>query len=188
MTETQRFHLQIAPPMAAAAGLAAIYWYLNPQHPFPATVVIAFMAGAWAVLGLLERALPGPAARESLASTAALAGMVFTLATATKLGVSLGLVGPDESRRIAGVGTGLLLAVFGNAIPKAVAPAVSRRCSAAELQAINRFSGWITVIAGLAYALAWAVLPRETATPACLAIAAGVVMLVVVRVISAKRS
>jgi hypothetical protein len=73
-------------------------------------------------------------------------------------------------------------------MPKAVTPVAARACSAAEVQAINRFGGWAFVIAGLVMAAAWILLPRGQATPVSLAACGGAVLLLAVRVASAKRA
>jgi hypothetical protein len=84
--------------------------------------------------------------------------------------------------RIFGIATGLILAFYGNVIPKRSACVDPVSDSAARRQRLLRFSGWAFTLAGLAYAAIWAFAPLGDELWAMLPIAAALV-LVAIRII-----
>jgi hypothetical protein len=67
--------------------------------------------------------------------------------------------GHDLASRIFGIATGLVLAYYGNAVPKKSACVSPASPSAARRQRLVRFSGWAFTLAGLIYAAVWAFAP-----------------------------
>jgi hypothetical protein len=188
MTTTQRTHLQIAPVAMAVVGLAAANWYLNPDgSPAWAVSAVMIMAGIWLIVGLLARLEWGDATRKFLVRSAMMGGLTIALALASSLGRSLGLLTADGASRFTGVAAGLLLAAVGDAMPKAVSPIAVKP---GEMQAISRFNGWLVVIAGLAFAAAWILLPLASARLASFLICGAMVLLslllVALRIVVAK--
>ena len=103
-----------------------------------------------------------------------LAGLIFggamlALALAAKYAHARGYVGDDVAMRTLAM-NGLLIAYYGNNIPKRVAPhAVARKA--------QRFSGWTQVLSGLTYAGLWAFAPIPVAeTVGTAVVLAGVVL------------
>src|SRR5262249_27994526 len=92
---------------------------------------------------------------------------VATLAVAAvlKIATSLHILGADSADRSAQMLIGLTLAVWANFIPKTFGPAPSSRRGL-------RIAGWTFTIAGLLYALVWAVARADVAFPAGIAIVA----------------
>ena len=98
------------------------------------------------------------------------AGMVATAMIAVSLavawGVMAGQLGADAPTRTMMAVNSLLLACYGNAIPKAVLRSAASRTG-------RRFAGWVFVLAGLISAALWAFAPLDIATPAALTVTAG---------------
>ena len=92
-----------------------------------------------------------------ITSSLALAGLLIAVSIGLAYLRRLGVVGAETPARGAMVLTGVLLAVYGNVIPKSV----SR--SSAKGESLERVTGWATVLAGIAYAAIWAFAPIEMA-------------------------
>jgi hypothetical protein len=80
----------------------------------------------------------------------------------------LGYIDADTVTRLVIGSNGLMMAWYGNRMPKAFVPsAVARR--------VVRLGGWSTVLSGLAYAGLWAFAPIQVAVWAgCAVVAAGI--------------
>ena len=83
------------------------------------------------------------------------AGVILAASAAAALARSQGLIDDDTTVRVVAL-NGLMVAYYGNKIPKGLAP------SAAILQA-KRFAGWAMVISGLIYAAFWGFAPLPLA-------------------------
>lgn len=81
--------------------------------------------------------------------------------------------------RIFGVATGLVLAYYGNVIPKRSGCVDPVSDSAARRQRLLRFSGWVFTLAGLFYAAIWALAPLGHASWAMVPIAAALVVVAI---------
>ena len=86
---------------------------------------------------------------------AALAGAIVAVALLMKYAQAAHLVAPDVAARGTQVATGLMLAIYANFMPKRIGPVL--------MQSVLRVGGWVYALAGLVYALAWAVLPLSLA-------------------------
>ena len=85
-----------------------------------------------------------------LASLLLFGGMITTLAK------ELELIEGDITKRILGINIGLMLIVMGNYMPKKpVQSCNANSCAATGSRKIERFLGWVFVIAGLLYAGTW---------------------------------
>ncbi len=76
---------------------------------------------------------------------------------------------------------GLYLAAIGNVLPRSLPPTSSMPGNAAQVQAFQRFAGWMWVLGGLGFAAAWLVLPKDTAVPVSVAVVAGAIVLIIVQ-------
>ncbi|HTU13506.1 MAG TPA: hypothetical protein VMG08_21630 [Allosphingosinicella sp.] len=113
------------------------------------------------------------------------ASALVLVALGVKLGQAAGWLGHDEGRlgtQLVGIFGGLVMAYFGNRIPKLL-ERFNPRVDAARRQAFQRHAGWVFVLAGLGSALTWALLPVESARLWGTLIVAGGVALVVARLI-----
>ena len=98
----------------------------------------------------------------------AFAGGMLLLALAAKYAHAHGYIGDDATIRVIAM-NGLMIAYFGNLVPKKIAP------NACARQAM-RFSGWSLVLSGFVYAGLWAFAPIPVAvTFGTAAVFAGVV-------------
>ena len=103
---------------------------------------------------------PLSAPRSVLTRALLVAGLMLGAALALRLLSP----GPEQPSRLMGVLTGLLVVLFANAVPKALAPwPASAGCDPAARQRRQRFFGWALTLGGLAYALAWLVVPLGAA-------------------------
>jgi hypothetical protein len=186
MSSTQRFHLQIAPVALAVFGLAAAGWYLAPERLLTWMVAAAAMALFWLVFALIQRIQKTDAQRRMLAGSVMLGGAILALPLMVNIARSMGYVLGDEGSRVQNIVAGFLFAAFGNAVPKVVAPITAKGCSPTAVQALQRFCGWTFVIAGLGFALAWAVLPLSIVAPVAISIVAGAMLLAAVRTVWAR--
>lgn len=92
----------------------------------------------------------------------AILGAGLLVAVAVGLATT-GLVDGATADRIMILLLGALLVGVGNSLPKTLRPLSARRCVSSREQALRRLSGWVFVLTGLAWILAWLVLPLEAA-------------------------
>ncbi|WP_421729161.1 ammonium transporter [Brevundimonas sp.] len=83
------------------------------------------------------------------------AGGIIAIALAATLARRLGAIDTDTVTRIVMGATGLMVAWYGNRMPKTLAPNTCAR-------QIARLGGWSLAISGLIYAGLWAFAPFET--------------------------
>jgi hypothetical protein len=91
-----------------------------------------------------------------------------------------GLVGADMSVRTVIVLAGLVLAWYGNEVPKAIVHSERARTA-------KRFSGWVFTLAGLGSAAGGALLPVDLAITAELAVVGGGLLLVVLYCLTTRQ-
>ena len=91
-----------------------------------------------------------------LVNSVALGGGLIAVALAATLAHRLGVIDTDTVTRIVMGATGLMVAWYGNHMPKTFAPS---RCA----QQMARLGGWSLAISGLIYAGLWMFAPIETA-------------------------
>ena len=93
---------------------------------------------------------------------------IVILALGATYARKLGYIDGDTVTRLVIGANGLMIAWFGNGMPKAFVPHAAAR-------QIRRVAGWSLVISGLVYAGLWAFAPLPAATwGGCAAIAAGI--------------
>jgi hypothetical protein len=109
-----------------------------------------------------------------ITSSLALAGLLIAVSIGLVYVRKLGMVGAETPARGAMILTGILLAVYGNVIPKTVSRLSARG------ESLQRITGWATVVSGIGYAAVWAFAPIEIAAVASM----GVVVIGLVCVVS----
>ena len=87
------------------------------------------------------------------------AGLLIAAALAAVGARRAGLIADTDPARISGILAGLVLAFYGNFIPRRLVRYEPDSVRPARQQAALRFSGWAFVLAGLANALVWAFAP-----------------------------
>src|SRR5215471_2228217 len=105
-----------------------------------------------------------------ISSALAIAGFMLTPAGAIRLAQGLGVIGVETAGRAIQVVIGLVLAVFGNFMPKDVARAGTQTGCAFRLQSPLRVGGWAFMVAGLAYAGFSAFAPNTIAATGAMAV------------------
>jgi len=95
-------------------------------------------------------------------------GGIIALALGAKFASRQGIIDADTVTRLVIGANGLMIAWYGNRIPKKVVPNAQARQAA-------RVSGWAMVLSGLVYAALWAFAPIPVAiTGGCGAVLAGI--------------
>lgn len=99
-------------------------------------------------------------------------------------------MGPSElshemGQRLLGFWMGVMVAYFGNSLPKE-RPSAACRNSAAG-QSLRRFAAWSLTVGGLGFALLSAFAPYEESRPLAVSFLGACMMLVVFRLVSARR-
>lgn len=98
------------------------------------------------------------------------AGGVIALARIASFARREGWIDTDAVNRIVFGAIGLMIAWYGNRLPKTLAPT-------AAAQRVNRVGGWSMAISGLVYALLWIFAPFDVALwGGCAAILAGMAL------------
>ena len=109
---------------------------------------------------------------KELITALAQAGGVIGVTLAAVLAKTLGYIDGDTVTRVAVGISGLLIASYGNRMPKAVVPDACAR-------QVSRVGGWIFMLNGLLYAGLWAFAPIEVAAVVgCGALAAGLALMI----------
>jgi hypothetical protein len=100
----------------------------------------------------------------------ALAFGLLTVAAGLAYARRMGLVGIDIPARGTMIASGMLVAIYGNAIPKIIT------VTSPDARAVQRFAGWAFVLSGLAYAAIWALAPLDISPIASMIVVAGAML------------
>ena len=101
-----------------------------------------------------------------------IAALMLAGSAALKYAQGLELIGPEFVRRAVQVGIGLILAAYGNVIPKGIERSRMWACTTSRLQSSLRVGGWAFTLAGLGYAGLWAFAPFAIANVAAMPLVA----------------
>jgi hypothetical protein len=88
------------------------------------------------------------------------------------------VVSAETVQRLMGVLMGSVVLVTANAIPKRLMPLARLSCAPAREQALRRFGGWVLVLGGLGYTLAFALAPIAIASTLAICLLAPAVVAV----------
>jgi hypothetical protein len=179
---------QLALPLALAgvlivAALAAALAMLAPGKVGTALLGGLTLPLLWGAIELLTK---GDKKGARIAVVAA--SVLLSLSLGVKVAQAAQLIGPDEGRlglTLFGITGGLVLAFFGNRIPKML-ERYNPEMDVARRQAFQRMAGWVFVLTGLASALAWLLLPIEAARLWATLIVAGGTLLVLARIVQCR--
>ena len=189
----------LAPALwALSTAVAAGNWYLQPERRM-AWATSAFLLACMTVAFLL--ALSGPsrgsdeeeAARNrfqnSLRGGVLFGGLIVLISLGWKLAAALGAAeNTDLWRRAMMAVIGGFLVSTGNTIPKKIAPLSSLAYDAGRVQTFMRFAGWTWVLAGIALALSWLLLPVSLAEPVTLVLLPGSMLLIAAQFLRMRRT
>jgi hypothetical protein len=88
------------------------------------------------------------------------------------------VVSGETVQRLMGVLMGTVAIISANAIPKRLVPLARLSCAPAREQALRRFCGWVMVLGGLGYTLAFALAPIAIASTLAICLLAPAVVVV----------
>jgi hypothetical protein len=155
--------------LALGAVLAAVNWYLAPERIRSWTAALLVLAVMALILSVGLRRASTAAARQaadSIRGGIIFAALILAVSLSVKLVQAFGAIGDsDVSLRLTMVIMGVFYMFIGNAMPKMLTPLSVMQCDGAKAQAFQRFAGWTFVLSGLAFAIAWLMLPSDIALP-----------------------
>jgi hypothetical protein len=170
----------------------ALLCYFRPHGAWLWIVSMFLLPAAWLSITTTSRAfgaiqvgvLPlspeNPIAARQISFAIAYASLVVTLALSARLAEVLGLIDEPFYETITTRGTNLLAGIYfiirGNRLPKVLMPMSDPRYDPAAMPILQRRTGWIFVLSGLAYSVIWLVLPTIYAAPAAVVVMVGGVL------------
>jgi hypothetical protein len=164
--------------VALAEALAIWLAFLVPDRREVWLVSGLTMPILWAGAEALRRD------KEAIRHSVAVAAMLIVLPLAVFAARAQGLIAAEDAAlgvRLVGIATGLIIAAYGNVIPRKLVCIDPMSPDAARKQALQRFCGWLFVLAGLASAAIWAVAPVKQAAFWSMVPLAGALILVAIR-------
>ena len=115
--------------------------------------------------------------RKTLLPNLIFAVLILVTAFGLKYAAAHHLVSGDMPMRGVQVLTGLMLAYYGNVIPKTLPR--FREGESARIQSLRRTTGWLSTISGLGYAAVWAAAPLTSAAIWCVTIVGATTLLTI---------
>lgn len=182
------------PPMLLGLSvvLAVANWYLDPAHVRSWATALSVLACMSVALSFFRPSSSSRAWRDAadyIRNGVVFGALMLAIPLSFKLARALGGVeDADLSRRLTMVVFGVFFMFTGNLVPKLLTPLSAQQCDGARMQAWQRFTGWTWVLAGLAYAVVWLVLPSDVAEPVSVAFLIGGVLLAMVRAVQTRRT
>jgi hypothetical protein len=164
--------------VASAEALAIWLAFLVPDQRAIWLIAGLTMPLLWSGAELIRRD------KDSIRRSIAVAAMLIALPLAVSAARAQGLIAAEDvalSMRLLGVASGLIMAAYGNVIPKQLIRFDPLSPDAGRKQALQRFCGWLFVSAGLAYAAIWVLAPVSQAALWSMVPPAGALILVAVR-------
>lgn len=184
MTVAHRFSAAL---LFLSAALLAANWSLRPgRAPVWLAAAVVLMGMAWAFVWALRRLNDDAPSRRavSVLDGVLFASLTMAVVLAAKLALRLGVPGhPGFPQRAMMITIGAFLVFTANAIPKTLTPLAALKCDPAKWQAFHRAVGWTGVLIGLAFALAWAVLPLKAAMLATFILLPAAILLLFAQVV-----
>ena len=169
--------------VALAEALAIALFLLVPEKREYWLIAGLTMPTLWAGAELLKRN------NASLRFSVAYAALLIAVCEALALARAMGLIANDSediALRFLGIASGLVIVFYGNMAPKAAACVDPASPSAGRQQAVQRYSGWVLVLAGIANTLIWALAPiGQAAFWSMVPLAAGLA-LIAIRITSSR--
>jgi hypothetical protein len=165
--------------VALAEALAVWLAFLVPDRREVWLVSALTMPILWAGAEAMKRD------KESIRHSVAVAAMLIALPLAVFAARAQDLIAAEDAAlgvRLLGIATGLILAAYGNVIPKKLLPHDPLSPDAGRGQALQRYCGWLFVLACLASAAIWTVAPVKQAAFWSMVPLAGALILVAMRI------
>jgi dipeptide/tripeptide permease len=169
--------------VAVVEALAIALFLLVPEKREYWIIAALTMPILWTGAELLNRG------NASLRLSVSYAAVTLAAAEALAIARAVGAIAPDdESYALRGLGIfcGLVIVVCGNMVPKKGACIDPASPDAGRKQALQRYSGWVLVLAGLANTLIWVLAPIKQAAFLSMAPLAIGVLLIIIRITTFK--
>ena len=179
-----------------ALGLAVITVALVEALAIALVLIVPEKREYWLIAGLTMPILWAGAElmkrnKASLRFAVSYAAVTIALAEALAIARATGAIERDSESialRALGIGCGLVIVFFGNIAPKKAACVDPASPDAGRRQAVQRYSGWVLVLAGLANTLIWALAPiKQAALWSMVPLAAGL-GLIALRIMASRRA
>lgn len=171
-----------------ACALLATWGQIRHPERSAAWVFLAlFLPVLWLIAETGQGGEKGPERQTILVwhrTVIAVTGLLLALSFGARLALDAGFLNPQWEPiavRARGVLFGVVLAVWGNFLPKLLSP-WSPRDEPFDWQGVHRFCGWAAALSGTAYAVVWLCMPIARAKP----LAAGTVATFVVLALGRK--
>jgi len=164
--------------VALVEALAIALFLLVPEKREFWIIAALAMPILWTGAELLNRG------NASIRLSVSYAAITLAAAEALAIARAIGAIAPDdESWALRGLGIfcGLAIVFYGNMVPKKVACIDPASPDAGRRQALQRYSGWVFVLAGLANTLIWVLAPIKQAALLSMAPLAIGLLLIVMR-------
>jgi hypothetical protein len=156
--------------MALPVTLGAALCYVRPDRAWACAIAMLVLPAAWVIKTRFKNA----EGRRRLSYAMIVSSLVIAVPLGTSLAAALGLIDgptvPAIGDRLINVLAGLCIVFLGNQLPKMQTPLSDAACDAATVQRARRRTGWAHVLAGLAFAVLWLVLPVQLARPIGIAV------------------
>lgn len=163
MTATSRMHLQTAAVVVIVVVLASVDWALAPAKASSWMVAIGAALGIGLVVTLMGRVRSfddySSSERGFLTASIVGAGLILAVSLLRHVANATGFSGGEFVDRGIGVGSGLLMLLLGNTMPKVLGPLTAKRCAPAQVQSLQRVAGWVFVLDGFVCIVASLALP-----------------------------
>ena len=169
--------------VALVEALAIALFLLVPEKSEYWLIAGLAMPILWTAAELMRRN------RESVRFAVAYAAIMLAVAEALAIARATGLIAADDeslSLRWLGIFCGLVIVAYGNSIPKKATCFDPASPDAGRRQALQRYSGWVFVLAGLANTLIWALAPIKQAAWLSMVPLAAALVLVATWIASSK--
>src|SRR5205085_6767315 len=157
----KRFALPMAAiGLVAVEALAIALVLVAPDKQRPALVAGLALPALWGCAELFRGDKTHPRFAISVAA------VLLAVPLAAHLARALGWIAADNSdltSRLLGIAGGLILAAYGNVIPRQLDRFDPARADPARWQRLQRRGAWAFVLAGLTCAILWALLPIKAA-------------------------
>jgi uncharacterized membrane protein SirB2 len=177
-----------------ALGLAVIAVALVEAFAIALFLLVPEKREYWLIAGLTMPILWTGAElmkrnRDSLRLAIAYAATIMAVCEAFAIARAIGWIAPDNEAfalRFLGIACGLVIVFFGNITPKNASCVDPASPHAGRTQALQRYSGWVLFLAGIANTLIWAFAPIKEAALWSMVPLAVALALIAIRIASAR--
>ena len=167
--------------------LALANWYARPERALGWAAALAMLVvmitvlNVWRLFVRRSKEEVGPRrALASITSAVVFGALMIVIPLATSLAFAYGAVDdPDVGQRATMILLGAFLVVTGNTMSRTLPPLAQMRCDGARIQTFQRRAGWIWVLSGVTFTLAWLTLPVDIARAVSMTATAASVVLTI---------